>query len=316
MIPAVEKRFRAAGKPAGRIVTGHSSGGWSSLWLQVAYPDFFAGVWSTAPDPVDFRDFQRINIYSPEENVFLDRDGKARPLGRQKGKVILWYKSFSDMEEVLGRGGQLASFEAVFSDRGPDGRPKRLWDRKTGAIDPDVAKSWEKYDIRLVLERNWQTLGPKLRGKLRVYMGEEDTFYLRGGDAIVAAVAEEARQRRRGGTVPGQGPLLADEQGNADAHRQGDGGCVPGRQGCGVSSSLHIPTLSIVGVGLIGGSIALAVRQRGLADRIIGCDRSEQVLDRAAPWACSTNGRLIPAWPCAMRRWSSSARRSIAWWTA
>lgn len=185
MIPAVEKRFRAAGKPAGRIVTGHSSGGWSSLWLQVAYPDFFAGVWSTAPDPVDFRDFQRINIYSPEENVFLDRDGKARPLGRQKGKVILWYKSFSDMEEVLGRGGQLASFEAVFSDRGPDGRPKRLWDRKTGAIDPDVAKSWEKYDIRLVLERNWPTLGPKLRGKLRVYMGEEDTFYLQGATRLL-----------------------------------------------------------------------------------------------------------------------------------
>jgi S-formylglutathione hydrolase FrmB len=89
------------------------------------------------------------------------------------------------MEEVMGHGGQLASFEAVFSERGKDGKPKRLWDRRTGAIDPDVAKSWEKYDIRLVLERNWKALGPKLKGKLHVYMGDMDTFYLEGATALL-----------------------------------------------------------------------------------------------------------------------------------
>jgi hypothetical protein len=68
----------------------------------------------------------------------------------------------------------------VFSPRGADGRPKPLWDRDTGTIDPRVATCWEKYDIRLVLERNWKTLGPKLRGKLHVWTGSEDTFYLDG----------------------------------------------------------------------------------------------------------------------------------------
>jgi S-formylglutathione hydrolase FrmB len=185
LIPAIEKKFRVVAKPGARLLTGHSSGGWSSLWLQVAYPDTFGGVWSTAPDPVDFRDFQRINVYQKGENMFADAEGKPRPIARRGGKPVLWFRGFSDMEVVMGHGGQLRSFEAVFSPRGADGQPRPLWDRKTGAIDPEVAKSWEKYDIRLVLERNWKTLGPKLAGKLHVYMGDMDNFYLDGAARLL-----------------------------------------------------------------------------------------------------------------------------------
>jgi Putative esterase len=185
LIPAIEKRFRAIPKPAARLLTGHSSGGWSSLWLQVTYPDSFGGVWSTAPDPVDFRDFQRIDLYRAGENMFADAKGAPRPIARRGTKPMLFYKPFSDMEVVMGHGGQLASFEAVFSERDEAGRPKRLWDRKTGAIDPKVAKSWEKYDIRLVLERDWKVLGPKLAGKIHVYMGDLDTFYLEGATRLL-----------------------------------------------------------------------------------------------------------------------------------
>ena len=187
LIPAIEKRFRAIPKPAARLLTGHSSGGWSSLWLQVTYPDFFGGVWSTAPDPVDFRDFQRIDLYRAGENMFVDAKGMKRPIARRGTEPVLFVKPFSDMEVVMGHGGQLASFEAVFSERGDDGYPKRLWDRKTGAVDSEVAKSWEKYDIRLVLERNWKTLGPKVRGKIHVYMGDLDTFYLEGATRLLGA---------------------------------------------------------------------------------------------------------------------------------
>lgn len=180
LIPAIEKRFRAVGKPEARFLTGHSSGGWSSLWLQVAYPDFFGGVWSTSPDPVDFRDFQQIDIYAAGTNMYTDSAGKPRPIARMGTQAMLFYKPFADMEEVLGHGGQLMSFEAVFSPRAADGKPMRLWDRKTGRIDPVVAKAWEKYDINLVIERNWSTIGPKLRGKLHVFTGGLDTFYLEG----------------------------------------------------------------------------------------------------------------------------------------
>ncbi|QVL30615.1 hypothetical protein KIH39_17365 [Telmatocola sphagniphila] len=184
LVPAIEKRFRGISAPGARFVTGHSSGGWSSLWLQVAYPDFFGGTWSTAPDPVDFRDFQRINIYE-YDNMFTDTQGQARPLGRRGWIPFLYYKPFSDMEIIMGHGGQLASFEAVFSEKGSDGKPMQLWDRKTGKIDHAVAKTWEKYDIRLVLQRNWSTLEPKLKGKLHVYMGDRDTFYLEGATRLL-----------------------------------------------------------------------------------------------------------------------------------
>lgn len=177
LIPALERAFRGNGT---RAVTGHSSGGWSSLWLQVTHPDAFVGCWSTAPDPVDFRDFQLIDIYARGANAFKDAKGDKRPLARQNGKPALFFQPFSDMERYMGRGGQLGSFEAVFGPRGADGKPKPLWDRDTGAIDPAVAKEWEKYDVRLVLARNWKELGPKLAGKLHVFMGDEDTFYLDG----------------------------------------------------------------------------------------------------------------------------------------
>ncbi len=180
LIPYLETKYRGLGSGQARFVTGHSSGGWSSLWLQVAYPDHFNGVWSTSPDPVDFRDFQRIDLTKPDANMFLDARGEKRPLARMGGKPILYYRWFSDMEEVMGHGGQLASFEAVFSPRGPDGRPRKLWNRTTGTIDAETAKTWERYDIRIVLERNWKTLAPKLAGKLHVWTGGEDTFYLEG----------------------------------------------------------------------------------------------------------------------------------------
>ena len=183
LMPHIEGRFRCGGEAKRRLVTGHSSGGWSSLWLQIAYPEAFAGCWSTSPDPVDFRDFQRVNLYRGD-NLFT-ADGQPRPLSRGRAGRVLQFRSFSDMERVMGHGGQLASFEAVFSPRGPDNAPRRLWDRGTGAIDPVTAKAWEKYDIRLTLERDWATLGPKLAGKLHVWMGDEDTFLLDGATRLL-----------------------------------------------------------------------------------------------------------------------------------
>ncbi|MDE2508486.1 MAG: alpha/beta hydrolase [Planctomycetota bacterium] len=191
MIPLVEARFPVIPGPRARLVNGHSSGGWSSLWLQTTYPDAFAGVWSTSPDPVDFRDFQRINLYAPGENMFKDRDGNRRPVARRGLVPFLWYDDFSRMEEVIGAGGQLRSFEAVFSPLDEHGNPRRLWDRKTGAVDLDTAKSWEKYDIRLQLEHNWKSVGPKLQGKLHVYTGSIDTFYLEGAvDLLKKSLAQ------------------------------------------------------------------------------------------------------------------------------
>jgi hypothetical protein len=186
-LPALDREFRTLPRAEARFLTGHSSGGWSSLWLQVNYPDQFGGTWSTSPDPVDFRDFQRIHLYRDGENMYVDPAGQRRPLARRGGDVAVWYDDFAWMESVLGPGGQLHSFEAVFSPRGADGRPLPLWDRDTGRIDPAVARHWESYDLRLLLARNWSVLGPRLQGKLHVFMGEEDTFLLEGATRLLQA---------------------------------------------------------------------------------------------------------------------------------
>jgi S-formylglutathione hydrolase FrmB len=192
LIPLIDEKYRTVAEPTARFVTGHSSGGWSSLWLQVAYPDVFGGVWSTSPDPVDFRDFQQVDLYAdPPLSLYRDEKGERRPIARRGEEPALWYDSFGKMDDVIGRGGQLRSFEAVFSPLDKDGQPARLWDRETGRIDPAVAEAWKKYDIRLRIEENWEQLQPKLAGKLHVVMGGLDTFYLDGAVRKLKVSLEE-----------------------------------------------------------------------------------------------------------------------------
>lgn len=178
LIPAIERSLGGVRPASRRFVRGHSSGGWSALWLQLTYPDRFGGCWATAPDPVDFREFSGIDLYH-DENAFRDRSGEARPLVVSGGRTVETVEAYAKGEMRVGEfGGQLASFEAVFSERGPDGRPRRLFDRTTGAIDRAVAESWRRYDIGAILRERWSTLGPALAGKLHVWCGEADTFRL------------------------------------------------------------------------------------------------------------------------------------------
>jgi S-formylglutathione hydrolase FrmB len=186
-IPALEAKFTAAGELEGRFLTGHSSGGWSTLWLQVAYPDFFGGCWSTAPDSVDFRDFTGIDIYT-YKSAYDDPAGQPIMLMRREGKFVASIRQFMEMEQAKQPvGGQFYSFNAVFGEAGPDGAPRRLFDPRTGLIDRAVAESWKPYDLRLVITGNWKTLGPKLAGKVHVYMGTQDTFRLEGALKLLKA---------------------------------------------------------------------------------------------------------------------------------
>jgi hypothetical protein len=182
LIPELETRFRMDARPSGRFLTGHSSGGWASLWLQVRHPDFFAGAWVTAPDPVDFHDFVGVNLYAPGANMYLDADGHLRPLVRYKDKVLATVQDFVRLEEVLGhRGGQFQSFDWVFSPRGPDGSAMRMFDRLTGAIDPAVTAYWKShFDIARQIEDMSSAARRHLSGKLHIVVGDQDTFYLNG----------------------------------------------------------------------------------------------------------------------------------------
>jgi S-formylglutathione hydrolase FrmB len=192
LIPALEGRYRMDARSSGRFLTGHSSGGWATLWLQTRYPKVFGGTWSTSPDPSDFHDFTGVDLYAPHANLYRRADGTPYPLVRDKGKVIANAEDFARLERVLGPyGGQMASFDWVFSPRGADGRPMPMFDRDTGDIDPNVVAYWSAhYDIARRVKEHWPELKPDLDGKIHLVVGTADTFYLDGAAHKLKAVLD------------------------------------------------------------------------------------------------------------------------------
>jgi hypothetical protein len=181
-IPWIESKYRMDAKTSGRFLQGHSSGGWATLQLQVNYPKVFGGTWSTSPDPSDFHDFSQVDLYASHANLYRKSDGSAYPIVRDHDKVLGSMEQFARQERVLGDyGGQLASFEWVFSQRGADGRPLKMFNRDTGDVDPNVVAYWhDHYDLANIVVTDWAARGKDLHGKLHLIVGTADTFYLDG----------------------------------------------------------------------------------------------------------------------------------------
>lgn len=176
-IPLMETKYRCDGA---RLLRGHSSGGWTVLWLQTHYPTIFAGCWSSSPDPVDFRDFQKINLYQ-DKNMYYGKDSALHLVATIAGFFpVASTKQAYRQEYVIYRGEQMHSFDEVFSDKGPDGDPLRICDAVTGEINTACFEHWRQYDISLYLRSNWPSLQKDLDGKIRVTVGEGDNFLLNG----------------------------------------------------------------------------------------------------------------------------------------
>ncbi|MBL9120409.1 MAG: hypothetical protein JNL80_10905 [Phycisphaerae bacterium] len=191
LIPALEERYRLVRKPEGRVVTGHSSGGWSSLWLQLNHPDVFGACFSSAPDPVDFTAFQRSNLYA-DENIFLDAEGRElgsfrQPLGPEDDRVLMTVREELGVEHVLGplgdSGEQWGAWSAMFGPARPSGRGTRLprpaIDPVSGAIDREIIeRHWSRYDIARLVTSDWPKYGPILAERVRLLCGDRDSYYL------------------------------------------------------------------------------------------------------------------------------------------
>jgi hypothetical protein len=200
LIPYVEKTYRGIGKGHARVLEGASTGGWVSLALQVFYPDLFNGTWSHCPDPVDFRAFELINIYT-DENAYVNRAGFERPAAREiNGDTRYTMRHEVQREIVIGRGDcwtlsgkDWGAWNAVFGPRGPDGLPAPLWDGKTGKIDRKVVEHWQQYDLRLRLQKHAAVLAPKLRGKLRIWVGDADDYFLNNAVELLNDFTKSAK---------------------------------------------------------------------------------------------------------------------------
>lgn len=194
LLPFLEQRFRGLG-PWARALYGGSTGGWESLAAQVFYPDQYNGSWASCPDPVDFRAYGVVDIYR-DTNAYWSEGPWARvprPASRDgQGRVQATLAGANRLEAALGSHGrsglQWDIWQAVFGPVGADGYPRPIWDKLGGEIDPEVAAHWREHaDLRAILARNWAELGPELRGKLHVYCGDMDNFYLDGAVRHLAA---------------------------------------------------------------------------------------------------------------------------------
>ena len=212
LIPYVEAHFRAVGKPQARVLSGTSTGGWVSLALQIFYPDFFNGTWSSCPDPVDFHALELVDIYQ-EHEAYVNKYGNERPSERTlQGDVALLMRREVGLENLLAPGNcytcsgeQWGAWCATFSPRGADGRPAPLWDPQSGKINPSVAEQWRKYDLRIVLERDWRRLAPKLRGKIHIAAGEADQYFLNNAVHLLDQFLSQAEPQFEGSIVYGEG---------------------------------------------------------------------------------------------------------------
>ena len=209
LIPFVEKKFRAIGAGWARFTYGGSTGGWEALAVQVFYPDDFNGCFAACPDPIDFRAYTVVDIYKDTSAYYVEGQWKRTPrpgLRDYLGHVSATLEQVNQRELVLGThsrsGDQWDIWEAVYSPVGPDGYPRRIWNKLTGEIDHAVAEYWrENYDLRYIMQRDWKTLGPKLRGKIHIYCGTMDNYYLNNAVYLTEEFLEQTRDPHYDGIV-------------------------------------------------------------------------------------------------------------------
>jgi len=190
LMPQLEKKFRSIGQGWARFTYGGSTGGWESLAVQMFYPDHYNGVFCACPDPVDFRAYTLIDLYKQKNAFYLEGPHKKVLQGGYRnylGNTLVTIQDANAMELALGTHGRSGEqwdvWQAVYGPVGADGYPAPIFNKETGEIDPKIAEYWqEHYDLRAILEKNWTTLGPKLQGKIHIYVGSADNYFL--NDAV------------------------------------------------------------------------------------------------------------------------------------
>ncbi|NJC25628.1 hypothetical protein GGR27_001127 [Lewinella antarctica] len=209
LIPYIEAQFRGIGEGWSRFMYGGSTGGWEAIAAQVLYPDDYGTCYAACPDPIDFRAFCLTNIYEDKNAYYLESDYKRTEVPGHRdylGNVQSTLREMNQRELVLGTRGRSGQqwdiWEAVYSPVGDDGYPQRIWDKETGEINPEVAAHWrENFDIAYIMKRDWAELGPKLKGKIHLYCGDMDNYYLNNAVYLAEEILEETSQPYYDGEV-------------------------------------------------------------------------------------------------------------------
>ena len=209
LIPHIEQLFNGVGEGWGRFLYGGSTGGWEALAVQVFYPNEYNGCFAACPDPIDFRAYTVINLYE-DDNAYYHEGSNRKTLraGMRDGKGIIKNHliQINQRESALGSkgrsGDQWDIWQAVYSPTGKDGYPKPIWDRKTGKIDKEVAEYWkENYDLSYIMKRDWDKIGKDLEGKINIYCGDMDNYYLNNAVVLTEEFLESTTNPYYNGEV-------------------------------------------------------------------------------------------------------------------
>lgn len=210
LIPHIEEKFRGIGEGWSRFLYGGSTGGWEALAVQIFYPEEYNGCFAACPDPIDFRAYTSINLYEDQNAYYQEGEFRKtlRPGHRDYlGHISATIKDMNHRELALGgtksrSGDQFDIWQAVYSPAGEDGYPKPIWDKYSGEIDAEVASYWkENYDLRYIMERDWEVLGPKLEGKVTIFCGDMDNYYLNNAVYLTEEFLEQTQNPYYDGTV-------------------------------------------------------------------------------------------------------------------
>lgn len=207
LLPALQARYPLRSEPQARVLRGHSSGGWTVLHLALHFPDLFGAAWATAPDPVAFEHFQRINLYR-HANAYRLPDGTETPSVRSaSGTVTMTVRQENLLEHVLGpdlsSAQQWASWQACFGSRRPDGGIRPLFDPLTGDIDPAEAQRYRRFDLLGLTRQRPRQYVPIWKDRIRLIVGTADDFFL---DEAIGALADFLASQVPPAAMPGRTP--------------------------------------------------------------------------------------------------------------
>ena len=197
-IPHLEQKFRMDAKPTGRLLNGHSSGGWATLQLQINYPKVFGGTWSTSPDPSDFHDFTNVDLYAREcqpvsqaRRIAGSHHARQRQGGGDHGRTGAPRRGAGALRRA-----DCTRSTGCFRPRARAARRSRCSIVRPGQVHPDVVAYWrDHYDLAHIVESTWAQRGADLKGRIHVMVGTADTFYLDGSAHKFEAVLNAPGRR-------------------------------------------------------------------------------------------------------------------------
>ncbi|KAI1432823.1 Alpha/Beta hydrolase protein [Xylaria sp. CBS 124048] len=193
LIPYIDEKFNTIAKPYARIQDGGSTGGWESIASVIFRPDLFGACFSSYPDSLDFRHHQDIALYTNKnayQNANGDSIGSIRTFENDTEIVLVTVAQENHWELVFGTNSrsslQWDVWNAVFGVQGLNGYPLEPWDKVTGEIYPEAVEFWKEMDLSHYVGSNWggvKNLGAVLRGRIFLYVGTHDNYYLNEGVA-------------------------------------------------------------------------------------------------------------------------------------